>query len=100
MITDMAKQQAAKLRRARRPAPVERRDGDIGFETISVSVPREIVRVVRAKAGKRGFSRFVARAMARELTQQYREEYVKAAERIHGPLTEVEILEGLALLDA
>jgi hypothetical protein len=38
--------------------------------------------------------------MATELTRHYQAEFVKAAERVHGPLTEAEIREADALLEA
>jgi hypothetical protein len=98
MITAVRKRNA-KLRRRRGASVAPKGDG-AGFEIISVSVPREIVRAIRAEAGKRGFSRFVARAMATELTRHYQAEFVKAAERVHGPLTEAEIREADALLEA
>jgi hypothetical protein len=41
---------------------------------------------IRAKIGKREFSRFVGRALARELVDQNRAAYVASYETDHGPL--------------
>jgi hypothetical protein len=79
---------------------IVRESPGVQFQTISATVPKEIVMGVKAKTGKRGFSRFVASAMARELTQRYRDEFVAAAEREHGPVDEKRLKEILALLDA
>jgi hypothetical protein len=41
---------------------------------------------IRAKVGKRKFSRFVGRALARELVDQNRAAYVTSFEKNHGPV--------------
>ena len=55
-------------------------------QTIAASVPRALTEAVRAKVGKREFSSFVARAMARELLDQNRAAYVTSYEKDHGPI--------------
>jgi len=53
-------------------------------ETVAASVPRALTAAIRAKVGKREFSRFVGRALARELVDQNRAEYVASFEKDHG----------------
>jgi hypothetical protein len=54
-------------------------------ETVA-SVPRALTAAIRAKVGKREFSRFVGRALARELVDQNRAAYVASFEKDHGPV--------------
>jgi hypothetical protein len=53
-------------------------------ETVAASVPRALTAAIRAKVGKREFSRFVGRALARELVDQNRAAYVASFEKDHG----------------
>ncbi len=55
-------------------------------QTVAASVPRALTVAIRAKVGKREFSRFVARALARELVDQNRAAYVVSYEKQHGPI--------------
>jgi hypothetical protein len=55
-------------------------------QTVAASVPRALTVAIRAKVGKREFSRFVARALARELADQNRAAYVMSYEKDHGPI--------------
>jgi hypothetical protein len=55
-------------------------------ETVAASVPRALAAAIRAQIGKREFSRFVERALARELVDQNRAAYVASFEKDHGPL--------------
>jgi hypothetical protein len=55
-------------------------------QTIAASVPRTLTEAIRAKVGKREFSSFVARAMARELADQNRAAYIASYEGDHGPI--------------
>jgi hypothetical protein len=55
-------------------------------ETVAASVPRALTAAIRAKVGKREFSRFVGRALARELVDQNRAAYVTSFEKDHAPL--------------
>jgi len=64
--------------------PIMRFAGPV--QTVAASVPRALTEAVRAKVGKREFSRFVARAMARELLDQNRAAYVTSYEKDHGPI--------------
>ncbi len=57
-------------------------------QTVAASVPRALTAAIRAKVGKREFSSFVARAMARELVDQNRAVYVSSYEKEHGPIDE------------
>lgn len=73
-------------------APEPDSDGDVlarfsgPSETIAASVPRALATAIRGKIGKREFSRFVGRAMAKELIDQNRAAYVASFEADHGPL--------------
>jgi hypothetical protein len=55
-------------------------------QTIAASVPRALTVAIRAKIGKREFSRFVGQALARELADQNRAAYVASFEKDHGPI--------------
>ena len=55
-------------------------------QTIAASVPRALTAAIRAKIGKREFSRFVGQALARELVDQNRAAYVASFEKDHGPI--------------
>jgi hypothetical protein len=55
-------------------------------QTIAASVPRALSIAIRAKVGKREFSRFVGQALARELADQNRAAYVASFEKEHGPI--------------
>jgi hypothetical protein len=55
-------------------------------KTIAASVPRSLTKAIRAKIGKRGFSRFVGQALARELVDQNRAAYVASFEKDQGPI--------------
>jgi hypothetical protein len=55
-------------------------------ETVAASIPRALRAAIRAKVGKREFSRFVGRALARELVDQHRAAYVASFEKDHGPI--------------
>jgi hypothetical protein len=49
-------------------------------------VPGALAAAIRAKVGKREFSSFVGRALARELLDQNRAAYVASFEKDHGLL--------------
>jgi hypothetical protein len=55
-------------------------------KTIAASVPRSLTKAIRTKIGKRGFSRFVGQALARELVDQNRAAYLASFETEHGPI--------------
>ncbi len=80
------------MRTPRRKGSVFRADDDplIRFagpsHTVAASVPRALTVAIRAKVGKREFSSFVARALARELVDQNRAAYVISYEKENGPI--------------
>jgi hypothetical protein len=76
------KQQAIVFPRRRRPT--HSLCWSVG--TVAASVPRALTAAIRAKVGKREFSRFVGRALARELVDQNRAAYVASFEKDHGPV--------------
>jgi hypothetical protein len=55
-------------------------------ETVAASVPRDLIDAIRATTGKRKFSQFVGRALAREFIDTKRAEFVADMEAIHGPV--------------
>jgi hypothetical protein len=55
-------------------------------ETISASIPSVLAAEVRSRVGKREFSEFVARSIAKELVDCNRAEYVAGVEQRTGPL--------------
>ena len=55
-------------------------------ETIAASVPSTLAAAIRKRVGKREFSAFVGRALARELVDQNRAAYVESFEKDHGPI--------------
>jgi hypothetical protein len=77
---------------ARRRQPIGSSDEDPlarfagPVQTIAASVPRSLTAAIRARIGKREFSRFVGRALARELVDQNRAAYVASFEKDHGPI--------------
>jgi len=54
-------------------------------ETIAASIPRALAVAVRARTGKREFSRFVAQAMHRELLRRNLESFVSDLIAEFGP---------------
>lgn len=78
------------MKRSRKRPPVSRAHDDPltrytgPSETVAASVPRALAAAIRAKVGKREFSRFVGRALARELVDQNRAAYVASFEKDHG----------------
>jgi hypothetical protein len=62
-----------------------------GTENISVSMPTELVGILRARTGKRGVSAYVTEAVRHQLAMDGLAEIVAAHEAEHGPLSEPEI---------
>jgi hypothetical protein len=62
-------------------------------ETISASVPSELVKRIRDRVGKRGFSQFVTQSLKRELLRQSRLELVAEFEQHSGPVDEAAVEE-------
>jgi len=73
--------------------------GPASFERITASVPQSIVAEAKRRVGKRGLSQFVARAMARELIDMNRADYVAECEKLGGPLDPAELAESLRMLE-
>jgi hypothetical protein len=68
-------------------------------ETVAASVPRDLIDAIRATTGKRKFSQFVGRALARELIDTQRAEFVAGMEAIHGPVDPELVNSYAAVLD-
>lgn len=60
-------------------------------ENISVSLPADLLAVLRERAGKRGLSSYITEAVRHQLEMDGLAEIVAAQESEHGPLTEAEI---------
>lgn len=67
------------------------------YEAISVTVPAAIVREVRARTAKRDLSRFVATAIARELTREARTDFLIHAEA-ERPVDDAELRAAISAL--
>jgi hypothetical protein len=67
------------------------------YKVVSATVPRSIVDEARLCFSKRDFSKFVSRAMARELVRIAREEYVEEAEKIR-PVDDADLARMIAIL--
>ena len=61
-----------------------------GTETISASVPSELVAQIREHVGKRGFSEFVTRALKKAMVKQARLDLLADFRKHNGPLDPVE----------
>lgn len=61
------------------------------FEKHSVSLPAEVSAGVRARVGARGFSAYVAQAVARELERDALDDVLARMEADHGPVDEDEV---------
>jgi hypothetical protein len=81
-----------RMKTSRREHPIVRASDDPltrfagPAQTIAASVPRALTVAIRAKIGKREFSRFVGQALARELVDRSRAAYVASFEKDHGPI--------------
>jgi predicted GTPase len=60
-------------------------------ETISASVPSDLVAGVRKLVGKRGFSQFVTRALKKEVLRQNRLAFLAEYEKHAGPVDQAEV---------
>lgn len=63
-----------------------------GFEKHSVSLPAEMSEGVRSRVGTRGFSAYVAQAVARQLERDALDDVLARMESEHGPVNEHEVL--------
>jgi hypothetical protein len=64
-----------------------------GFEKHSVSLPTEASERVRARVGARGFSAYVAQAVARQLERDALDDVLARMDAEHGPVDENEVLD-------
>ena len=62
------------------------------FEKHSVSLPAEMSEGVRSRVGTRGFSAYVAQAVARQLERDALDDVLARMESEHGPVDEDEVL--------
>jgi hypothetical protein len=60
-------------------------------EKLSVSMPHKLAAAARKRAGRRGLSSFVARAVARELEREALGEFLDELDRTLGPVPEAEL---------
>ncbi len=67
-------------------------------QTISATIPENILQQVRETVGRRGLSAFVTKALRRELIRMNRERYVAMVEAESGPLPEALLAEARRML--
>lgn len=60
-------------------------------EKLSVSMPHKLASAARKRAGARGLSSFVARAVARELEREALGEFLDELDRTLGPVPDAEL---------
>ncbi|MEU3292509.1 hypothetical protein ABZ722_09130 [Streptomyces longwoodensis] len=60
-------------------------------ENVSISLPTDLLAVLRERTGRRGLSSYIAEAVRHQLEMDGLAEIVAAQEAEHGPLTEAEI---------
>lgn len=60
-------------------------------EKLSVSMPHKLATAARKRAGTRGLSSFVARAVARELEREALGEFLDELDRTFGPVSEAQL---------
>jgi hypothetical protein len=60
-------------------------------EKLSVSMPHKLASAARKRAGRRGLSSFVARAVARELEREALGDFLDELDRTLGPVPEAEL---------
>ena len=60
-------------------------------EKLSISMPQKLARAARKRAGRRGLSSFVARAVARELEREALGEFLSELDKVLGPVPESEL---------
>jgi hypothetical protein len=60
-------------------------------EKLSVSMPHKLASAARKRAGRRGLSSFVARAVARELEREALGEFLDELDRTLGPVPDAEL---------
>ena len=60
-------------------------------EKLSISMPHKLALAARRRAGRRGLSSFVARAVARELEREALGEFLDELDKELGPVPEAEL---------
>jgi len=60
-------------------------------EKLSISMPRKLASAARKRAGQRGLSAFVSRAVARELEREALGQFLQELETTLGPVPDVEL---------
>ena len=60
-------------------------------EKLSISMPQKLARAARRRAGRRGLSSFVARAVARELEREALGDFLDELDEALGPVPEAEL---------
>ena len=60
-------------------------------EKLSISMPRKLVSAARKRAGRRGLSAYVARAVARELEREALGEFLNELDSTLGVVPEAEL---------
>jgi hypothetical protein len=62
-----------------------------GAEKLSISMPRKLASAARKRAGQRGLSSFVSRAVARELEREALGQFLQELETTLGRVPEAEL---------
>ncbi len=70
----------------------------VGVEKHSISLPAEASEGIRARAGSRGFSAYVANAVARQLERDALDDIIRRTEEKHGAVDEAAVEAILARL--
>lgn len=60
-------------------------------EKLSISMPHKLASAARQRAGKRGLSSFVARAVARELEREALGDFLNELDEMLGPVPDAEL---------
>jgi hypothetical protein len=60
-------------------------------EKLSISMPHQLASAARKRAGRRGLSSFVARAVARELERENLGQFLNELDEVLGPVPEAEL---------
>jgi hypothetical protein len=62
-----------------------------GVEKHSITLPAEASEAVRARVGSRGFSAYIANAVARQLERDALDDIIRRTEEKYGPLDEAQV---------
>ncbi len=80
------------------PRKAKLQASEIQYSLLSATVPSAILDEVKKATKKGDLSRFVARALKRELLRLHRLAFVKTMEAVHGPIDQTEVQEFVKLL--